>query len=209
MTNFVDKMLVYFVTDSRYGDHVEMVEKALKGGVRTVQFREKSMSGKEMYSVARDLRRITDEYDAIFIVNDRVDVAMAAGADGVHVGQSDLPAEVIRDFFDGIIGVTAHTVEEAVKSEKHADYLGVGPVFRTTTKRDARNPIGLEGLRKIVESVNVPVIAIGGINIENAADVLRAGARGIAVVSAIAAANDVEVAAASLVGMVRRLRLNE
>ncbi len=182
----LEKIRLYFITDSKFGRHEELAEKALEGGVRAIQFREKKMAGKELYEVAKRLRRITYEYDALLFIDDRVDVAMAVDADGVHVGQSDLPYYAIREFFDGYIGVSAHTVDEAKKAERYADYLGVGPVFRTTTKEDAKEPIGVEGLKKIVESVKIPVVAIGGINRENIKKVLSAGVFGVAVVSAIA-----------------------
>ncbi len=198
----LEKMAVYFITDSRFGRHEELAEKALKGGVRTIQLREKSMPAKEIYEIARKLRRLTNDYDALLIINDRLDIAMAVDADGVHVGQSDLPAEAIRRYFNGIVGVSAHTVEEALKAEIHADYLGVGPVFKTTTKEDAKEPIGLEGLRQIVQSVKIPVVGIGGISRENAPQVLGCGVAGLAVVSAIAAKN-VEVAARELVELVQ------
>lgn len=198
----LEKMAVYFITDSRFGRHEELAEKALKGGVRTIQLREKSMPAKEIYEIARKLRRLTNDYDALLIINDRLDIAMAVDADGVHVGQSDLPAEAIRRYFNGIVGVSAHTVEEALKAEIHADYLGVGPVFKTTTKEDAKEPIGLEGLRQIVQSVKIPVVGIGGISRENAPQVLGCGVAGLAVVSAIAAKN-VELAARELVELVQ------
>ncbi len=198
----LEKMRVYFITDSRFGKHEELVEKALRGGVRTIQLREKNKPAREIYEIARKLRRLTNDYDALLIINDRVDIAMAMDADGVHVGQEDLPAAAIREYFDGIIGVSAHTVEEALKAEIHADYLGVGPVFKTATKEDAKEPIGIEGLREIVQSVKIPVVGIGGINRENALQVLECGVAGIAVVSAIAAGN-VEVAAKELVELVQ------
>ncbi len=204
----LEKMAVYFITDSRFGRHEELAEKALKGGVRTIQLREKRMPAKEIYEIARKLRRLTNDYDALLIINDRLDIAMAVDADGVHVGQSDLPAEAIRRYFNGIVGVSAHTVEEALKAEIHADYLGVGPVFKTTTKEDAKEPIGLEGLRQIVQSVKIPVVGIGGISRENAPQVLGCGVAGLAVVSAIAAKN-VEVAARELVELVQNNSTSE
>ncbi len=195
----LEKIRVYFVTDSRFGKHEELAKKALEGGVRAIQFREKRMSAREMYKVAKRLREITYDYDALLIINDRVDLAMSVEADGVHVGQSDLPYYAIREFFDGYIGVSAHTVYEAKEAEIYADYLGVGPVFKTTTKEDAREPIGLEGLKEIVKAVKIPVVAIGGINAKNAVDVLKTGVAGIAVVSAIAASDNVTSAAKELV----------
>lgn len=180
-----EKLRVYFITDSRYGRHEKLTEKALKGGVRAIQFREKNMSGKDLYLTAKRLRELTLEYDALLFINDRVDVAMAVEADGVHVGQSDLPYYAIREFFDGYIGVSAHTVKEAKAAERYADYLGVGPIFKTRTKEDAREPIGIKGLERIVRNVGIPVVAIGGITAENASELFRVGVAGIAVVSAL------------------------
>lgn len=202
----VEKLIVYFITDSRFGKHEDLVEGALKGGVRAVQFREKKMNDREMYFTARKIRRITEDYDALFFVNDRVDIAMAVNADGVHVGQSDLPAYAIREFFEGYIGVSAHTIDEAKRVEKFADYLGVGPVFVTGTKEDAKEPIGIEGLKKIVDSVNVPVVAIGGIDTKNAGIVFESGVAGVAVVSAIAGADDVAVAARKFAEIARQYK---
>ena len=194
---------VYFITSSEFGwTHEELAKMALEAGVRIIQFREKNMSTKRMFEIARRLRKMTDEYGATFIVNDRVDLALAVGADGVHVGQDDLPAEVVREIFDGIIGVSAHTVDEAKRAERFADYLGVGPVFGTKTKKDAKEPIGVEGLREIVLSVSIPVVAIGGINRNNVLEVLKAGVAGVAVISAIAGAKDPKEEAKRLVEIV-------
>jgi len=195
---------VYFITSSEFGwTHEQLAEMVLEAGVRVIQFREKKMSTKQMFEIAKRLRKLTYEYDATFIVNDRVDLALAVEADGVHVGQEDLPAEAVRDIFDGIVGVSAHSVEEAKRAEKYADYLGVGPVFGTKTKKDAKEPIGVEGLRRIVESVNVPVVAIGGINRSNVLEVLKAGVAGVAVISAIAGAKNPKEEAKKLLEIVR------
>ena len=202
----IKKLGVYFITDSSYGKHEELAERALKGGVEAIQLREKKMTTKELYEVARNLRKLTHDYNALLLINDRLDIAMAVDADGVHVGQEDLPPESFRRSFDGLVGVSAHTVEEALMAEPFADYLGVGPVFSTTTKKDAREPLGLERLRKIVHSTILPVIAIGGINHDNVTEVLDTGVAGVAVVSAIASAENVEIAARKLVETVRRVR---
>ncbi len=200
----LEKIRLYFITDSKFGKHEELAKKALEGGVRAIQFREKRMSGKELYEVAKRLRKITYDYDALLFINDRVDIAIAVDADGVHVGQSDLPYYAIREFFYGYIGVSAHNVDEAKKAERFADYLGVGPVFRTTTKEDAKEPIGVEGLKKIVDAVKIPVIAIGGINRENIKKVLSIGAFGVAVVSAIAS-QDAKKASQELLEIIKSI----
>ncbi len=194
----IEKMIVYFITDSSFGKHEILAEKALRGGVKAIQFREKRMSSREMYYVAKRLRAITRDYDALLFINDRVDIALAVDADGVHVGKEDLPAFAIKEFFNGYVGVTVRSVEEAKEVERFADYLGVGPVFATKVKRDLK-PIGIEGLKRVVNAVNIPVIAIGGINAENAEEVFKTGVAGIAVISAIAAERDVENSARRLV----------
>ncbi len=207
MSRLEDYLGVYFITDSRFGrTHEELAEMALKAGVRTIQFREKKLGTKRMYEIGKRLRAITRDYDALLFVNDRIDVALAVEADGVHIGQDDMPAEVAREIFPGYIGVSAGNLEEAKKDERFADYLGVGPVFPTKTKEDAGEAIGIEGLRKIVESVSVPVVAIGSINRQNAVEVLKTGVAGIAVISAIAAADDPEKAARELVELVRKFK---
>ncbi len=175
---------VYFITDSKFGKHEELAKRALEMGVRIIQLREKKMKDRELIMTAKRLRELTESYDAILIMNDRVDVAIASDADGVHLGQEDMPLETAREIFDGIVGISVHGVEEANKAKK-ADYLGAGPVFSTTTKEDAREPIGIEGLREIVSATNLPVFAIGGIRLDNVEKVLETGVSGVAVVSAL------------------------
>ena len=136
------------------------------------------------------------------------DSAMAVYADGVHVGQTDLPAYAIKEIFDGYIGVSTHTVDEAREAEKYADYLGVGPIFATKTKEDAREAIGIDGLKKIVNAVKKPVIAIGGITADHVSSIFKAGASGIAVVSAIAAEKDVEAAARRFVELAHKYKFS-
>jgi thiamine-phosphate pyrophosphorylase len=200
---------VYFITDSSFGwTHEQLAEMVLRAGIKVIQFREKNMSTKQMFETAKRLRKLTEDYGATFIVNDRVDLALAVDADGVHVGQDDLPAEVVREIFDGIVGVSAHTVEEAKKAERYADYIGAGPVFPTKTKKDAKEPIGIEGLRKIVEAVSIPVVAIGSINRNNVVEVLKTGVAGVAVISAIASAKNPEEEARKLLGIVRGFKKN-
>jgi thiamine-phosphate pyrophosphorylase len=175
---------VYFITDSKFGKHEELAKRALEMGVRIIQLREKKMKDRELIMTARRLRELTESYDALLILNDRVDVAIASDADGVHLGQEDMPLETAREIFDGIVGISVHSVEEAIKAKK-ADYLGAGPVFRTTTKEDAREPIGIEGVRGIVSATKLPVFAIGGIRLDNVEKVLETGVSGVAVVSAL------------------------
>jgi thiamine-phosphate pyrophosphorylase len=199
------KIGLYFITSSDFGwSHEELAEMVLKAGVKFIQFREKAMNAKQMYEIAKRIRKLTYDYSATFIVNDRVDLALAVEADGVHIGQDDLPLEVVRDIFDGMIGISTHNVEEAKKAEPLADYISAGPVFRTTTKRDAKEPIGIEGVKAIVKAVSKPVVAIGGINKHNIVEVLKTGVSGVAVVSAIANSPNPEESAKELLEIVRK-----
>ncbi len=198
---------LYLVTDRplAHGRPIEeIVRRAIAGGVRTVQLREKDTPGGEFYALAREVRSITRKAGVIFIVNDRVDIALAAGSDGIHVGQDDMPAVMARGLIgpDLILGVTAADVEQAAAAvQAGADYIGCNAVFATPTKTDTGTPLGLDGLKELVESVDVPVVAIGGINTDNAADVMATGVAGIAVVSAIVSAEDPEAAARELRGI--------
>lgn len=165
-----------------------IVALAIKGGVTIVQYRNKNATTKVMVEEAFQLRKITKAKNVSLIINDRVDVALAINADGVHLGQSDMPLVVARKLLGPkkIIGVSVKTIGQAKKAvEDGADYLGVGSVFRTQTKKDAGEPLGLQTLKKIIMAVKVPVIGIGGITKENAHEVIAAGAKGVAVVSAI------------------------
>lgn len=192
------------VDPERGRDHLDVVRAALAGGADALQLREKEAPGRELYRLALRVRELVREQggETLFLVNDRVDVALAAGADGVHLGQEDLPATAARDILGpgAVLGISAGSVEEAVAAEREgADYLGVGPVFPTPSKPDAGEPMGLGGLRAVRRAVRIPIVAIGGINEENLEGVLEAGAEGIAVISAVTAAADMEEA-------VRRLR---
>lgn len=196
---------LYVITDERSGrgrSHLQIAEAAIRGGADVVQLRDKEAPGGRLYEVALRLRKLTRESGVPFIVNDRLDVALAAGADGVHVGRHDLPASAARKVLGPgrILGVSAETVEEAVAAEKDgADYLGVGPVFEARgTKSDAGEPLGLELIANIRRHCRLPIVAIGGINAENARKVREAGADAAAVISAIAWADDMEKAARGL-----------
>lgn len=196
---------VYVVTDRALAGGRSLagvVVAALDGGAGVVQVREKTPSSRAFFEEVLAILRVARPLGRPVIVNDRVDIALAAGADGVHVGQGDLPCEAVRRLAgpDRIVGVSVGTVEEAVAAERAgADYLGVSPVFATPTKADAPPATGLDGLRRIRQAVRVPLVAIGGIHAGNAADVIRAGADGVAVVSAVMAAADPRAAAAGLV----------
>lgn len=180
---------LYLVTDK--SDDVEKflktIEEAIKGGVNVVQIREKTADTLDFYNLALKVKEITTKYNVPLIINDRVDIALAIDAAGVHVGQSDMPCDVTRRLIgeDKILGVSAATVDEAKKAEKDgADYIGTGAVFPTATKDDAPSVTKSE-LKEVVESVNIPVVAIGGINLENASQLKDTGIAGLSVVSAI------------------------
>ena len=191
--------------------HLEVAEAALQGGARAIQLRDKELPGRDLLELALRIRSLIERRrpGTVFLVNDRVDVAAAGGADGVHLGQQDLPCSAARRILGpgAIIGVSASSVEEARRAqEEGADYLGVGPVFPTPSKEDAARPMGLEGLAEVRRLTGLPLVAIGGITEENAAAVLRAGADGIAVISAIYAAPDMTEAVRRLARLVEEER---
>jgi thiamine-phosphate pyrophosphorylase len=168
--------------------HVELARLAIAGGADTIQFRQKTGSTRDLIRVARDMKRACEEAGATFLVNDRVDVAIASGADGVHLGQADFPIPMARELLgEGrIIGGSASTLEEARKClAEGADYIGFGPVYPTGSKADAAPASGVDLLAEVSGTAGRPVIAIGGIGIANLPEVLRAGAHGIAVISAV------------------------
>ena len=178
----------------------EAVEQAVRGGCTVVQLREKDCASLEFYETAKKVKEITDRYQVPLIINDRVDIALAVGADGVHVGQDDLPAGEVRRILgpDKIVGVSAGSVAEAVKAEEDgADYLGVGAMYATSTKEDA-DVTSREELLRIREAVDLPIVVIGGINRSNYRNFKGIGVNGLAVVSAVIAADDIEAAAREL-----------
>jgi len=200
---------LYLVTDRTLslGRSIEeVVTAAVQGGVTCVQLREKDCPAGEFIDLALRLKPILESRSVPLIINDRLDVALAAGADGVHLGQSDIPLDLARKISEGrlIIGISAGSVEEAEKAEAGgADYIGISPVFSTPTKTDTGKPQGLEGVSEIREAVGLPLVGIGGLNAGNAAEVIRRGADGIAVVSAIVSAPDPEEAAGKLLREIR------
>lgn len=205
-------MELYIVTDrkaSRGRDHMSMVRAALDGGADVIQLRDKDLSGRDLYALAREMASLVHASRARFIVNDRLDIALAAGADGVHLGQYDLPVAAARSLSPPsfIIGASVGSVEEALAAERDgADYIALSPVFSTPTKDDAGPGHGLEVLREIKAAVKLPVIAIGGVNAGNVTEVVGAGADGVAVISAVLGADDVEAAARSMRELVIRAK---
>ncbi len=191
--NLREKLMLYVITDRRLRDEVSTARQALEGGATTIQLRIKNASTREMIEVGRNIRKLCDDFDALFFVNDRVDVALATDADGVHVGSEDMPVAMVKKISpDLIVGASARSVEEALRAQQEgADYIGAGSVFPTSSKSDAV-VIGLDTLRRIVDTVNIPVVAIGGITHENVVEVLRTGVDGIAVISAVVGAEDVK-----------------
>jgi thiamine-phosphate pyrophosphorylase len=195
---------LYLVTDrslSRGRSTPALVEAAIRGGATVVQYREKSLSTRLMIEEAWAIAEVCKRLGALFIVNDRLDVALAVGADGLHVGQDDMPAGLARRLLgpDRILGVSAGSVEEALEAAAAgADYIGASPIFSTPTKSDAGPALGLAGLSAMAGRLALPVVAIGGINAANARSLMEAGAAGLAVVSAIVAADDVEGSARAL-----------
>ena len=196
----------YLVTSAAHSagrDTERIVADALAGGVDAVQLREKGTDARERYRLGKRLRELTAEAGVPLVVNDRIDLAAAIDADGVHLGQSDLPAAVAREQLgpNAVVGVSTSTVSEARAAEAAgADYLGVGAVYATGSKDvpDEENGIGIERVTAIVDAVDIPVIGIGGIDATNAGAVAAAGAAGVAVISAITGADDPEAATAAV-----------
>ncbi len=198
-----EQMLLYAVTDRHWlkGQTLyEQVEEALKGGATFIQLREKDLTEEEFLEEAKKIQQLCKKYRVPFIINDNVKLAKEIDADGVHVGQSDMEALDVRAQLgeDKIIGVSARTVEQALLAEKHgADYLGVGAVFQTGTKTDARE-VEHSVLKEICTKVDIPVVAIGGITQDNVKELSGSGINGVAVISAIFAQKDIETATAKL-----------
>ena len=203
---------LYAITDANLSlgrSHHDVIAAAIRGGATMVQYREKNASTRRMIMEARQLCDLCHVNHISFIVNDRVDVALAVDADGVHVGQDDMPAAVARKLIgkEKILGVSAENEDQARAAIMDGgDYLGVGTIFPTATKPDAGQPIELDGLESIAHIGTIPIVGIGGIDASNAAQVIRAGASGIAVISAIVGAEDVERTARELREIVEKTK---
>jgi len=182
---------IYPITDTKLSgvSHLEQVKALLEGGARMIQIRDKNMSSRELFGAIEECNVIVRDYDAKLIVNDRVDITMALRADGVHLGQDDLPPVEARKLLGprAIIGFSTHSVEQAIKAmELPVDYIAAGPIFPTWSKTDPEPMIGLAGLKRIRQAIgDFPLVAIGGINLDNCRDVLSAGADSVAMISAL------------------------
>ena len=187
---------VHVVTDAQLApgrDHLDIARAAVETGAPVLQLRDKLLPDAGFYEIADAKRKLTKGTGTLFLVNDRVDIALAVGADGVHVGQSDLPAPLARRLVGAncILGVSASSIAEAVRATADgADYVGYGPVFSTATKNDAASPTGVRQLAEMKSMVSAPVVAIGGIGESNIASVVASGADGVAVISAVVCAED-------------------
>ncbi|HHW28606.1 MAG TPA: thiamine phosphate synthase [Syntrophomonadaceae bacterium] len=201
---------VYLVTDRRIlqgRDLLDAVAEAIEGGVTLIQLREKEVSSREFYQIALKVKDLAHSRGVPLLINDRLDIALAVNADGLHIGQEDLPLKVARKLLgpDKIIGLSVSNLEDAVQGEKEgADYLGAGAVYPTTSKDVSESPIGPDGLKKIKDAVSIPVVGIGGINLFNIEEVKRTGVDGVAVISAIMGAPDIKDAARKLADAWRR-----
>lgn len=190
---------LYLITDrklvTRRLSLVTAVKAALKGGVKAVQLREKDLGTRELLDMAYTMREITDKYRAKLFINDRVDIALSVEADGIHLGQKSIPAyavrRIVKDKF--MIGVSAHSIEEAKQAEKGgADFITLGPVYQTPSKLKYGQPLGVDIIRKAKDEISIPVFAIGGIKKDRIKEVLDAGADGVALISGILGAKDIK-----------------
>jgi len=202
---------LYLITgrSETHGRNLEfVVEEALRGGVRAVQLREKDLTTKELYETAYELRRLTSRYGAKLFINDRVDVALAVDADGVHIGASSLPMYKVRRLLGEkkLIGVSCHNQVQAITAqEMGADFVTFGPVFFTPSKAEYGDPVGVELLQTVARMLQIPVFALGGIKRENCAEVVCCGVRGIALISALMSAPEPREAAREFLAMLPAL----
>lgn len=200
---------IYLITDGSAtagGDTAGAVEKALRGGVRSVQLREKGLDAKRLLRLARELRALTNRYGARLIINDRADVALLSGADGVHLGQKSIAPGDARKMLGAkmLIGVSAHSVEEAVRArDGWADFITIGPVYHTPSKAPYGAPVGPVMIREVRAVVDIPAYAIGGIDRDNLKETVENGADGVAVISAILKSEDVEKSAREMIAAFR------
>ncbi|MGO4370818.1 thiamine phosphate synthase [Paenibacillus sp. MCAF20] len=188
---------LYAITGEQFHpnqDLIEVMEEAIQGGVDIIQLRDKTSGKPELLRKARALRELTRKHDVTFIVNDHIDVAMEVDADGIHLGQGDVSLLDARKIVgDKIIGISTHALQEAwLAQQQGADYIGVGPVYRTATKADVVDPVGVSYVREVTQNIRIPFVAIGGIKLNNVDEVIAAGATRICAVSEIVGSSDVK-----------------
>lgn len=180
---------------------IDVMEEAIQGGADIIQLRDKTSSKKDILEKARNLKKLCAKYEVPFIVNDHIDIALAVDADGVHIGQDDMPLAEVRKLIgpEKMIGVSSHKLEEALAAEKNgADYIGVGPIFPTKSKVDVVDPVTTSYIQEVKDHVSIPFVAIGGIKLHNVKEVVEAGADRVCVITEIVAANDVKAASAAM-----------
>ena len=198
---------LYLVTDDSSDEEkfLKTIEESILGGVSIVQLREKEATSLNFYNIALKVKEITNKYNVPLIINDRIDIALAIDAEGVHLGQSDLPCKIARKLIgDKILGISASNIDEAKTAEAEgADYIGSGAIFNTKTKDDA-DSVTIKELKEIVHSVNIPVVAIGGINEKNAHKLRDTGINGISVVSAIMQSENPKIASKNLLNIIKK-----
>lgn len=198
---------LYLITDRNQTGSmrlIDVVEDALKGGVKGVQLREKDLSSRELYELAYDLRKLTAKYDARLIINDRVDIALAVDADGVHLGMNSLPIHRVRKLIGNsrMIGLSCHNQVNAIMAQENgADFITFGPVYYTPSKANYGKPVGIDKLEMVSHLLEIPVFALGGIKFDNIKEVIATGASGISLVSAIIASDDPKSEAARMISM--------
>jgi len=188
---------LYCISAEEYSkgrSNIEVVKELLDVGIKIIQYREKDKKMLDKYKECEEIRRLTKEYDADFIINDDVALAMIVGSDGVHIGQDDLPIEKVRQLVgeEMFIGLSTHSKDQAIAAlMRGADYIGVGPIFRTFTKKDVCEPVGLSYLEYVVNNINIPFVAIGGIKEHNICEVSKCGAKCIALVTEIVGSDNI------------------
>ncbi len=197
MKEILNNIDLYFITDPALTRKtvLEDVEAALKAGVKIIQYREKNKNTRDMVEEAVKIRELCFKNNALLIINNRVDVALAVDADGIHLGNEDMPYQTARKILgnEKIIGLTVRNIKEALKAQNEgADYIGVGPIFETRTKEDAGVPSGIKFIEEVKKTIKIPFVAIGGINESNIDYVLKAGVKSVAIISAIVTGPDVE-----------------
>lgn len=197
---------LYLITDRHVAKYPlpEAVRRALEGGVRAIQLREKDLPLRDLLALAKELREITREFGAKLLINDRVDIASAVDADGVHLGNQSMPPSAVRKIVGAskLIGVSTHSEEEARRAEAEgADFITFGPIFETPSKRQYGSPVGLKVLRKAIDIISNPIFGIGGVKSGNINDIISSGAYGIALISGILAANDIKSSAQETIGI--------